>query len=153
MRALFVDFDGVLHPLRAIAGAQPPLTPAQIRAGWPQTFMYLPILQALLQGHLDVAVVVSSSWRAYLRDEQLQELLRPIAPWFAGSIAPGPRDAAIRQWLQQHPVDDFLILDDMPQFFPGSWPQLLLCPSDRGISDTQVQDQLRHWIGPCRSLA
>lgn len=65
-RILFLDFDGVLHPPRAIAGAKPPQTPAQIRAGWPQTFVHLPVLVRLLAAHENVGVVVSSSWRQFL---------------------------------------------------------------------------------------
>ena len=67
-RVIFLDFDGVLHPPRAIAGARPPIQPNEIRAGWPATFQYLGILKDLLREHSDIAGLVSSSWRIFLND-------------------------------------------------------------------------------------
>lgn len=147
-RVIFLDFDGVLHPPRAIAGAKPPLSPQQVVQGWPETFQHLPILVELLRGHQDIAVVVSSSWRMYLDDAQLGELLEPIADWYAGSIG-SPylgRDVAITNWLSLHSVSDFVVLDDVQRFFPGDWPTLILCESSVGISDACVQNQLDEWI-------
>lgn len=145
-RVIFLDFDGVLHPPKAISGAQPPLTPAQIKEGWPQTFQHLPILKEILTGHTDIAVVVSSSWRLHLNDGELQEVLSLISPWFVGSVSKGSRDEAIRAWLQRYPIEDYVILDDVSKFFPGNWPKLILCKSALGLSDPLVQTKLRDWI-------
>ena len=141
-----MDFDGVLHPPKAIAGAQPPLSPAQIKEGWPDTLRHLPILQEMLTAHPEIAVVVSSSWRLYLDDSELLELLQPIAPWFAGSVRKGSRDEAITEWLTQHAIDDHVILDDVAKFFSGAWPSLIVCNSKLGLSDPLVQDKLQQWI-------
>ncbi len=145
-RVLFLDFDGVLHPPRAIAGAKPPQTPTQIRAGWPQTFEHLPVLASLLAGHEDVGVVVSSSWRHYLKEPELAELLESIGPYFAGAVQHGSRDEAISAYVQEHAIEDFAILDDVQRFFPGDWPQLILCNSALGISDSSVQQKLNGWL-------
>ncbi len=145
-RVVFLDFDGVLHPPKAIAGAQPPLSPKQIKEGWPDTFQHLPVLQEMLTGHPEIAVVVSSSWRLYLDDHELLELLQPITPWFAGSVRKGRRDEAITEWLGQHAVDDYVILDDVVKFFPRDWPNLIVCNSQLGLSDPLVQAKLQHWI-------
>ncbi|MBF6631731.1 MAG: hypothetical protein ITG01_11345 [Comamonas sp.] len=145
-RILFLDFDGVLHPLRAIAGAKPPQTPAQIRAGWPQTFEHLPVLVRLLAAHENVGVVVSSSWRQFLKEAELVELLESIRPWFAGAIRHGARDEAIREYVREHSIEDFAVLDDVANFFPGSWPQLILCNRALGISDLAVQRRLKDWL-------
>ena len=149
IRALFLDFDGVLHPPRAIAGATPPLTPAQIRAGWPQTFEHLPLLATLLKGHHNIAVVVSSSWRLYLDESALADLLSPLKPWFAGAVNQRVvrRDLAILEWLDQHAITDFVVLDDVARFFEGSWPSLILCNSALGLSDPQAQKRLQQWLG------
>ena len=40
-RVIFLDFDGVLHPLHAINGAKPPLQPHEILQAWPATFQHL----------------------------------------------------------------------------------------------------------------
>lgn len=145
-RVLFLDFDGVLHAPKAIAGAKPPLTPRQILQGWPQTFEHLPVLQTLLEGHPEIAVVVSSSWRLYLGEDELIELLDPISRWFAGAVQKGSRDDAIKEWLKLHPDIDYVILDDVAKFFPGKWPRLILCNSALGLSDPVVQAKLKHWI-------
>lgn len=147
-RVLFLDFDGVLHPPKAIAGARPPLTPAQIRAGWPQTFEHLPLLAQLLQAHTDVCVVVSSSWRLFLSEEELGKLLSPIAPWYAGALHPRltQRDEAIKAWLAENSIKDFAVLDDVPRFFtgyPSQWPELIVCNAALGIADIQVQQRLQ----------
>ena len=150
-RVLFLDFDGVLHPPKAIAGARPPLTPAQIRAGWPQTFQHLPLLAQLLQAKADVGVVVSSSWRLFLSEKDLGELLSPIAPWYAGALHPSltQRDEAIKAWLAQNNITNFAVLDDVPRFFsgyPSQWPQLIVCNAALGIADIQVQQRLQAWL-------
>lgn len=150
-RVIFLDFDGVLHPPQAIAGAKPPLEPHEILAGWPATFQHLGILTDLLQKHSDIAVVVSSSWRIFLNDAQLGELLSPIARWYGGSVGNPQigRDVAIRAWLELNAITDYVVLDDQPKFFPGpagSWPTLILCKSETGISDIMVQQSLRDWM-------
>ncbi len=145
-RVLFLDFDVVLHPPRAIAGARPPLTPAQIRSGWPNTFEHLSVLASLLAGHDNVGVVVSSSWRHYLKESELAELLGSIGPHFAGAVRHGARDEAIRAYVIEHSIEDFVILDDVQKFFPGDRPQLILCNSALGISDTAVQQKLQAWL-------
>jgi hypothetical protein len=147
-RALFLDFDGVLHPPRAIAGARPPLSPAQIRAGWPTTFEHVGLLAEQLQGHHDVGVVVCSSWRMYLDDDALGSLLQPLAAWYAGStgLPYQPRDVAIQAWLQANDIRDFTVIDDNVCFFPGAWPTLIVCDTERGLDDPAVLTKLSIWL-------
>lgn len=150
-RVIFLDFDGVLHPPKAIAGAKPPLTPAQIRTGWPQTFQHLPLLAQLLQGHADVGVVVSSSWRLFLNEQELAELLHPIKDWYVGALPPRmtQRDEAIKQWLSDNKVADFVVLDDVQRFFagyPSQWPQLVVCNSALGIAEAAITQRLQKWL-------
>ena len=150
-RVLFLDFDGVLHPPKAIAGARPPLTPAQILAGWPQTFQHLPLLAQLLQGHADVSVVVSSSWRLFLNEQELAELLSPIKDWYVGALHPRvtQRDEAIMQWLSEHQIADYVVLDDVPKFFagyPSQWPNLMVCNPALGLAEPKIRDQLSAWL-------
>ncbi len=147
-RVIFLDFDGVLHQPRAIAGAMPPLTPQEIQAGWPQTFCHLGLLKNLLEGHSDIAVIVSSSWRLFLTEVELGELLAPIEYWYGGSTGDRRlgRDAAIKEWLVVNGITNYLVLDDVKTFFPGDWPQLLLCNSALGLSDPLVYSELKRWI-------
>lgn len=146
-RALFLDFDGVLHPPEAIQGARPPLTANQIRKGFPGTFQHLPTLRDLLHKHDDVAIVVSSSWRLFLSDAELIDLLAPISTWFAGSLSRYKgKHEAICDWLEHHQVNDSAVLDDVAQFFPEGSKSLILCDPRRGLSDPAVQRQLWEWL-------
>lgn len=150
-RAIFLDFDGVLHPLGTLADARPPLEPATIRERWPQALEHLGILASLLHGHPEIEVVVTSSWRMFLNDEQLGELLAPIGSWYGGSVGLPyqGRAIAIKAWLEANGIDDYLILDDQADYFPGlakAWPTLILCDSASGISEEQVQYRIRQWI-------
>lgn len=147
-RIIFLDFDGVLHPPKAIAGAKPPLTPKQILLGWPETFKHLYLLANLLNGHEDISVVVSSSWRLFLSDTELLEILRPIENWYEGSIGqPGlGREEAIREFISINEISDFIILDDVPKFFKDVWTNLIICPAEEGISDDYVHSRLKAWI-------
>ena len=106
------------------------------------------MLVNLLNEHLDVAVIVSSSWRMFLSDAELGELLKPISRWYAGSTGSSHRgrDIAIKEWLQLNAIKDYVVLDDVRAFFPGVWPTLILCDSNLGISEDGVQQQLRHWL-------
>lgn len=147
-RIIFLDFDGVLHPPKAIAGAKPPLTPKQILLGWPDTFKHLHLLANLLNGHKDISVVVSSSWRLFLSDAELHELLRPIENWHEGSIGkPGlGREEAIREFISLNEISDFIILDDVPAFFKDAWTNLIICPAETGISDHFTHSRIKSWI-------
>jgi len=147
-RALFLDFDGVLHPPKAIAGARPPLRPEQIRNGWPDTFVHLKVLAEQLDGHDNVGVVVSSSWRMFLDDDDLGSLLSPIATWYVGStgLPYQARDVAIRAWLDANSLQNFAVLDDTAAFFPGEWPTLILCSPEHGLADSGVIAKLAAWL-------
>lgn len=148
---IFLDFDGVLHPPSAIRGARPPLLPAEILAGWPETFQHLHILRLMLKDQDSISVVVSSSWRMFLTDSQLGELLFPIADWYCGSTGNShlPRDVAIKAWLTANKVEKFVVLDDQLGFFPNAtteWPTLILCNPTLGLSEKRVQSQLKKWM-------
>lgn len=147
-RALFLDFDGVLHPPSAIAGARPPLSPTQIRAGWPSTFEHVQLLATQLKGHRDVGIVVSSSWRMFLSDDELQLLLLPLAGWYVGStgLPYRPRDFAIQAWLEVNEIQDFTVVDDTASYFPGDWPTLIVCDPQRGLDDPAVLAKLSAWL-------
>lgn len=96
--------------------------------------------------HENVGVVVSSSWRQFLKEAELAELLASIRPWFAGAVRHGARDEAIREYVNEYAIEDFAVLDDVLRFFPGSWPQLILCNPALGLSEPAVQQRLKDWL-------
>lgn len=134
MRLVFLDFDGVLHPLDSAL-------PEGHR------FCWLHVLESLLVGHPDVHIVVHSSWRYEYIDQELRALLEPLGPKYVGSAPRGPREQAIELVLQANRlVRHHLVLDDDKQEFTGTAVNLLLLNPQRGISDETAQSAIRNWL-------
>lgn len=75
MRLVFLDFDGVLHPVE----------PASL--GLTQ-FCWLHILSQLLVGHDDVRLIVHSTWRYEYKDAELRAFLGPLGNRWASPRFP-----------------------------------------------------------------
>lgn len=148
---LFLDFDGVLHPV----GSSPK-----------DYFCRLPLLQRFL---LDEAcgwrIVISSSWREYFElDELKSHFARDLQPRILGATPPSddrrlraiwgaqaqlfPREAEIRQYLAvRHPdARDWLALDDHAAWFRDarSNPNLVLTNPLHGVTEETI-DRLRQF--------
>lgn len=63
MRVLFLDFDGVLHPVPAVPTNRVVNGKPVMRAIQVLPFEWLPVLAQLLRPHPDVRLIVHSSWR------------------------------------------------------------------------------------------
>lgn len=134
MRLLFLDFDGVLHPV------DPELLGLE-------RFCWLPILHQLLAGHDDVQLVVHSTWRYEYTDTELRVLLGPLGTKFVGGAPRGPREQAIETVLQANKrVLHHLVLDDASGEFSGTTVNLLLLDSQLGISDDRAQAEISAWL-------
>lgn len=133
-RALFLDFDGVLHP----AGTETQAV---------QHFQWLPVLAELLLTCEDIVVVVHSTWRYTHTDSELCQLLGPLGPRFVGCVPRGPREESIYWFLQMNPaIEDYLILDDAAREFTRTGPEkLTLCDPERGISDDSARARIAQW--------
>jgi hypothetical protein len=145
-RALFLDFDGVLHPHSATRFFQMLLPVSKcIERG--RMFRYIPILYDILQKHSDVRIFVHSSWRQFDDDDALKNRLGSVADWFAGAT---PRDLSrfdsIQFIVDFYNLTDYCILDDLSDEFPENLPQLLLCDSEVGIYDKTVREKLKNWL-------
>lgn len=142
---LFLDYDGVLHP-----------DPCRDRE---RLFENAPRLLEVLQDFPEVDVVLSTSWRAVYRIEELvMPLPQPLAarvvgitPLFSGIEAPRPlapyaRHAECMQWLQQQSAAerDWIALDDRPSWFAPYCEQLIVCDPLLGF-DAQAASRLR-WV-------
>lgn len=132
MRLVFLDFDGVLHPLEAEVEGR---------------FCWLPVLAELLSTHPDVRIVVHSTWRYEYTDQELRGFLGPLGPRFVGSAPRAPREQAIETVLQANKsVRAHLVLDDDRREFSVSRVNLVLLDSQRGLSDELVQAAIRKWL-------
>lgn len=133
MRALFLDFDGVLMPCPPRAGVL--------------AFAWLADLQQLLDPHPDVCIVLHTSWRWHQTVEHMSSFLGSLEPRVIGATARGQRYETILMWLDEHPASSYVILDDQPGEYPTPAPQeLILCDGRLGITDPQARERLRVWL-------
>jgi hypothetical protein len=141
-RALFLDFDGVLHPTTIGMELESEQVIGTGLFGW------LPPLASVLRPHPDVVVVVHSTWR-YTHDvAELRELLGVLGRRVVGATPRGPRYESITWWLQQNPsFTSYRILDDDTAEFPDPLPaELVLCDPRRGVSSPEVLAALKDWL-------
>lgn len=139
-RALFLDFDGVLHATHG-------------RADVMREFVWLPILLKLIEHHQDVYLVVHASARRTSSAEFIGTRLElsnvGLAHLYAG-VTPAKFDrwASIQAWLAEHPaVESYRILDDQAGEFPSPPPaELILCNPTLGLSAPGVQAALARFL-------
>jgi hypothetical protein len=136
MRVVFLDFDGVLHPL--------------VEPGSPVThFVWLPLLLGVLEGHEDVHIVVHSTWRYIQTDLELRAL---VGPRFIAATGEGPRQKSIDGYLyaNRHIIRSHVILDDALEEFSPVPGHLIACNSALGLADPVVQAKLNLWLATTR---
>ncbi|MDP2785032.1 MAG: HAD domain-containing protein [Sulfurimicrobium sp.] len=142
---IFLDFDGVLHPIRCVGGIDEPL------------FSRAPALWRIMRACPHVQVVFSTTWRV---SYPLCELVKfttqgggeDLAHRFVGTTPDlenegryGRRDLEIRSWLDDHShAGSWLALDDMPDLFAGEegeardYGNLHLVDHRTGLTDVDV---------------
>lgn len=139
---LFLDFDGVLHPVSS--RTEPKFCRMQLLEDW-------------LQQRSIVDVVISSSWREVhpfnelvdLFANDLQGRVIGVTPQFHrirsdeyafgctdARLLPHQREFEIRHWLQEswEPQRPWAALDDMPELFRPGCEQLVLCDGAVGLT-------------------
>lgn len=151
MRVLFLDFDGVLHPLglqlldKRYVNGKPVARPYQV-----EFFCWVPLLAQWLQAHPDVCLVIHSSWRASHSEQALAEYLGPLKSRCLGATSSElDKYPSILAWLADHPeVTSHRILDDALQEFPQdpADESFVACDWQLGISEVAVQEQLKSWL-------
>lgn len=140
---LFLDFDGVLHPL------PDPQRPAQ------QLFNRLELLEQVLRDVPDVEVVISSSWRELhpleeirtFFSQDLRHRIVDVTPVrIAESEAPAEVQEFVRQceclaWLRRSRRTQvrWLALDDVASLWAPGCENLLLVDGSTGLTPESVQ--------------
>ena len=139
---VFLDFDGVLHP-----------DPCRDE----QLFEHAPRLTRALEEFPEASVVLSTSWRTFLKFEQLVEPLDAdlqrrvlgVTPRFAEfsprrELVPYRRHAECVQWLSDNGMNDaaWIALDDRPSWFEPYCENLVACDALVGFDD-EVAGRLR----------
>lgn len=151
MRVLFLDFDGVLHPLglrlegNRVVNGKPVAKVIQV-----DFFCWNALLMNILQDHPDVKLVVHSSWRDYHTPEAIRDYLGPqLGSRFLGCTQEGFKYESICQWLTGHPeVTTYRILDDDVASFDRepAVQGFIACEYRSGIAAAGVRAQLDDWL-------
>lgn len=95
----------------------------------------------------DVRIVVHSSWRLLHPEERVKSLLGPLAERVVHVISQEyDRGDGIAAYIEEHGVEDYVILDDRPDWFAPDTPRLIVCDSETGIYNEQVRTQLLEWL-------
>ena len=139
---VFLDFDGVLHP-----------DPCRDE----QLFEHAPRLVQALAEFPEASVVLSTSWRTFLKFEQLVVPLVPelrrrvigVTPRFSDFSAPPPlvpyrRQAECVRWLHDNGMQDapWIAIDDRASWFEPYCENLITCDALVGF-DEEAAGRLR----------
>lgn len=142
---LFLDIDGVLHPVGADYSFSS------------RFFSHLPRLEELLREFDSVDVVISSDWRRAESIEQLQRYFSTdIQHRIIGStpqIAPHVvvhhrRQLEIQVWLDGNGRSDaeWVALDDWPGSFEANLERLVLTDPKRAFDQDSFQELRSHFL-------
>lgn len=146
MKVIFVDYDGVFHPVSDLHWFTMGL-PVETCIERGRLFRWTSILHEMLAPHPEVRIVVHSSWRLLHPEDRVKSLLGPLGERVIHVISREyDRGDGIAAYIEQHGVEDYLILDDRPDWFAPDTPKLVACDSETGISDECVRAQLLEWL-------
>ena len=147
---LFLDFDGVLHPVGSTEN---------------QYFSRLPLLEKFLRDQAPCwQVVISSSWREYFTLQQLIDRFSPdlrnriigstpadddhsLHMTWGAQASLYPREIQIRHFLAQRGLhgEDWVALDDMKGWFRNAETSdhLVLCNPSMGLTEDDLEQLCR----------
>ncbi len=163
---IFLDIDGVLNSFRWMESTESAAVPnareAAGRVARAAHYLELPRgelardLQRLDPGAVarvarlardtNSRIIMSSSWRAVIDYQGLEELFSQIADWPRGVIQDQTpmldmlfeRGREIDAWLENHPCERYVILDDLPpEAFPGHEHRLVQTDMETGLEYEQ----------------
>lgn len=146
MRIIFVDFDGVFHPVSDLHWFSRGL-PVDTCIQRGRLFRWAWILHEILDKHSDVRIVVHSSWRMLHPEAKVKSLLGPLTERVI-SVIPREyeRSEGVAAYIAEKSVEDYIILDDRPDWFPPNTPRIIVCDPETGIYDKHVREQLTEWL-------
>ena len=134
---LFIDFDGVLHPVQCDPSQQ---------------FIHVARLEVVLRQHDGLMLALSTSWQdAHSIDSLRRHFSGDIAKRIVGGTFSADPDRKAKSRHQQiqmflrasrRPQDQWTALDDTADGFPPRCTQLVLCDPARGF-DEQAETRLR----------
>lgn len=138
---IFLDFDGVLHPVGV------PAVDEKFRLiENPDLFVWRPILERLLAPYPMVGIIVSSDWRRLFDDATLIRLLGPFATRFVGVVESyrTSRSEEILAEVKLRGLNRWVALDDHPSVNAAQArdPRFIACGPATGLGAVDVQRTL-----------
>jgi len=138
---LFLDFDGVLHPV-----GEPALDEDFRLIENPGLFVWRPVLEELLAPYPAVRIIVSSDWRRLFDDATLIRLLGPLGNRFVGVVESqgSCRAEEILTEVRRRNLAHWLAVDDHPSVLAAQAGdhRFIACDSARGLSEIAVRRAL-----------
>ncbi|WP_256229758.1 HAD domain-containing protein [Variovorax sp. YR750] len=142
---LFLDVDGVLHPV------------GTDYSFGSRFFSHLPLLEELLREFPSVDVVISSDWRLAESVEQLQRyfsediqhrIIGATPQLDPDAIVDCRRQLEIQAWLEGNGRGDaeWVALDDWPLSFESGFARLVLTEPTRAFDQDCVQELRAHFL-------
>lgn len=110
-------------------------------------FRWTPILHELLDPYPDVRIMVHSSWRLLHPEERVKSLLGLLAERVVHVISREyDCSEGVAAYIAKKGLDNYVILDDRPDWFPSGTPALIACDSETGVYDKKIRAQLLDWL-------
>ncbi|WP_162600983.1 HAD domain-containing protein [Paraburkholderia sp. C35] len=138
---LFLDFDGVLHPV-----GEPAVDDNFRLIENPGLFVWRPLLERILEPYPQIRIVVSSDWRRLFDDPTLIQLLGPLSGRFAGVVESyrSNRAEEILAEVQRRSVREWIAIDDHESVAAAQHaePRFIACAPGTGLNEPVVQRRL-----------
>lgn len=142
---LFLDIDGVLHPVETDYSFSS------------RFFSHLPRLEALLREFESVDVVISSDWRLAESIEQLQRyfsadirhrIIGATPQIDSNATVHHRRQLEIQAWLDGNGRSEaeWIALDDWPSSFEAGFARLVLTDPTRAFDQDSFQELRSHFL-------
>ena len=146
MRVIFADYDGVFHPVSDLRWFTMGL-PVEVCIERGRLFRWTSILHEMLDPHPDVRIVVHSGWRLLHPEEKVKSLLGPLAERVVHVVSREyDRGEGVAAYIEGNGIENYVILDDRPDWFAPGTPRLVVCDSETGIYNELVRAQLLEWL-------
>ena len=164
---LYLDLDGVVHHEKVLWHPRKGIYMSPYEAAGHSLFEWIPILESVLQPHLAVALVLSSTWcirpgysatlkrlpatlSARFIGGTYHKRVHGVDPWNLTMFRTTPRGVQVQEDAQRRKPQQWIALDDDLEDWPDSCRQnLVACEGTTGLSNPEVQHELREKLRSC----
>jgi hypothetical protein len=164
---LYLDLDGVVHHEKVLWHPRKGIYMSPYEAAGHSLFEWVPILESVLQPHPAVALVLSSTWcirpgysatlkrfpatlSARFIGGTYHKRVHGVDPWNLNMFRTTPRGVQVQEDAQRRKPQQWIALDDDLEDWPDSCRQnLVACEGTTGLSNPEVQHELREKLRSC----